>query len=260
MALVKSDINLKVSIITVCFNSVTTIENTILSVANQEGVEVEHIIIDGASTDGTLDIISKHTTISKLISERDKGIYDAMNKGLDLATGDIVGFLNADDFYAGSDILSKIALHFQDSKIDACYGDLVYVEQQNTDKIVRYWKSRSYQQGIFKAGWMPAHPTFFTRKSIYDQYGGFNLDYRIAADFEMLFRLIEQRKILTVYIPEIIVKMRMGGTTNNSIRNIFIQNQEIIQILRHGYGHISTINFVLMKVASRLVQFLSRPI
>lgn len=250
---------MKISIITVCYNSAETIRDTINSIASQTYKDVEHIVIDGGSKDETMEIICSSPSIAKYVSEKDAGIYDAMNKGISLATGEIVGFLNADDFYANSEILSKITLLFQDSKIDACYGDLVYVEQQNTDKIVRYWKSRPYQQGLFRTGWMPAHPTFFTRKNIYDQYGGFNLEYKIAADFEMLFRLIEQHKVITQYIPEILVKMRMGGTTNKNFRNILRQNNEIINTLQKVYGNISVVNFWINKVISRLLQFFSRP-
>lgn len=237
-----------------------TIEDTIKSVASQKDVDVEHVVIDGLSTDGTADIIKHHKSISKLVSEKDKGIYDAMNKGLALATGDVIGTLNADDFYANENVLEEVAQVFLDANIEACYGDLVYVSQQDTDKIVRYWKSRDYVSGLFKSGWMPAHPTFFVRKSVYDRLGGFNLGYKIAADFELLFRLIEQNKIKTKYIPKVMVKMRLGGTTNKNLSNVITQNKEIITILKKQYPDFSVLKFIFKKLSNRFFQFLSRPL
>lgn len=234
-----------------------TIENTVISVANQKNVEVEHIIIDGVSTDGTIEIVNKYNCISKFVSEPDRGIYDAMNKGIALATGDVIGTLNADDFYANENVLEDVAKVFSDSNVDACYGDLVYVSQQNPNKIVRYWKSRGYVSGLFKSGWMPAHPTFFVRKSIYQRLGVFNLNYKIASDFELLFRFIEQHKIRTKYIPKVLVNMRLGGTTNKNLSNILKQNKEIVAILNGYYPDFSTVNFVLKKLINRFFQFVN---
>jgi glycosyltransferase involved in cell wall biosynthesis len=256
---VESDFSLKISIITVCFNSEETIEDTIKSVDSQKHIDVEHIVIDGASTDSTIDIIKRHKSISKFVSEKDRGIYDAMNKGIALATGDVIGTLNADDFYANDNVLENVAKVFLDSNIKACYGDLVYVNQKNTEKIVRYWKSQNYESGLFKSGWMPAHPTFFVRNSVYDKLGGFDLDYRIAADFELLFRLIEQNKIKTKYIPKVMVKMRLGGTTNKNLSNVITQNKEIIAILKKQYSDLSVFKFIFKKLSNRFFQFLSRP-
>lgn len=250
---------MNISIITVCFNSASTIEDTIISVANQKGVEVEHIVIDGASTDGTIDIVSKHNSISMFVSEKDKGLYDAMNKGIALASGDVIGTLNADDFYIDNTVLSNVAKTFEDNAVDACFADLVYVDQNDTDKIVRYWKSQQYQVGLFKKGWMPAHPTFFVRKNVYEKFGAFDLNFRIAADFELLFRLIEKNKIRTVYLPRVIIKMRLGGTTNKNLKNIRIQNTEIIQILRAYYKDFSVFKFWFSKIINRVFQRISRP-
>jgi len=152
-----------------------------------------------------------YKSVSVLVSEPDKGIYDAMNKGISLMTGDIVGTLNADDFYSSDFVLSEVEKVFMDPSIEACYGDLVYVKQDDALKGVRYWKSGEYEDGLFRSGWMPAHPTFFVRKSVYERFGKFSLDYKIAADFELLFRFIEQKKIKIKYIPKVLVKMRMGG-------------------------------------------------
>ena len=250
---------MKISIITVCYNSECTIESTLKSVANQSYSGIEHVIIDGASKDGTLDIISRFNSVSVLVSEPDKGIYDAMNKGFSLATGDVIGTLNADDFYIDESVLSDVAIIFSDNSVDACFADLVYVKQDDTDDIVRYWKSEAYKPGLFKSGWMPAHPTFFVRKSVYEKLGVFDLNYKIAADFELLFRLIEKNEIRTAYLPRVVIKMRLGGTTNKSLNNINIQNKEIIQILCDYYQDFSAFQFWTHKVINRFFQFISRP-
>ncbi|WP_296590724.1 glycosyltransferase family 2 protein [Methylophaga sp.] len=249
----------KVSIITVCFNSAKTIKDTIQSVASQDYPDIEHIIVDGGSTDGTVEIISNASSVNHFVSEPDKGIYDAMNKGILMAEGDIIGILNADDFYARTDAISLMASAFSSSQVDACYADLVYVTAINTDKIKRYWKSCEFESNLFLKGWMPAHPTFFVRRSVYKQYGLFNLDYRIAADVEMLFRLLEVKRINTVYLPKTIIKMRLGGTTNKSLKNIQKQNQEVLMILDAYYDRVSRIHFFVSKILNRCQQFLSRP-
>ena len=259
MALVESDFRLRISIITVCFNSAITIEDTIKSVENQKGADVEHIIIDGLSKDGTIDIIKRNKSVSKFVSEPDNGIYDAMNKGIVLATGDVIGTLNADDFYANENVLEEVAKVFLDPNVEACYGDLVYVNQKDTEEIVRYWKSRDYVSGLFKSGWMPAHPTFFVRKSVYDRLGGFDLSYKIAADFELLFRFIEQNKIETKYLPKVLVKMRLGGTTNKNLSNILRQNKEILSILKKQYPDFSVLKFAFAKLFNRLFQYIFHP-
>lgn len=251
---------MKISIVTVCYNSAATIQSTLDSVSRQDYPDIEHIVIDGASKDNTLDIVSKHTSANKVVvSEPDNGIYDAMNKGIKLASGEVVGTLNADDFYIANDVISEVAHIFKDPTIDACFADLVYVDQMDTDKVVRYWKSQSYTDGLFKKGWMPAHPTFFVRKSVYERLGYFSLNYKIAADFELLFRLVEINKIKTVYLPKVLVKMRLGGTTNASFSNVITQNKEIIATLRRHYSNFSLIGFVLRKLTNRFLQFVKRP-
>lgn len=230
-----------------------------VSVSNQKNVDVEHIIVDGASKDGTLDIINNHHKVSQLISEPDKGIYDAMNKGIKLATGEIIGTLNADDFYLDNNVLKEVEKVFLDPVVEACYGDLVYIKQDDVNQTVRFWKSNEYKEGLFKSGWMPAHPTFFVRKTVYERLGAFKLDYKIAADFELLFRFIEQNKIKTQYIPKVMVKMRLGGTTNKSIKNICIQNSEIVNTLRSYYPDFSLLKFILSKFINRAIQFIKHP-
>jgi glycosyltransferase involved in cell wall biosynthesis len=252
--------SLKVSIITVCFNSEKTIYDTLKSVSNQTGVQIEHIIVDGASKDATLAIVKQFPNVTKVISEPDKGIYDAMNKGIAMATGDIIGTLNADDFYVANTVLKTVVEVFtQNAEVDATYADLVYVGENDTDKIVRFWKSQSYQKGLFKNGWMPAHPTFFAKKSVYEKFGFFRLDFKIAADFELLFRLLECHQIKVQYIPKVLVKMRLGGTTNKSIKNIWIQNREMIATLKSSCADFSLAKFVYIKLVNRLVQFTSKP-
>lgn len=250
---------MKISIITVCYNSAATIESTIKSVTSQDYPNIEYIIVDGGSTDGTLDIINRYTSVSILVSEPDHGIYDAMNKGIGLATGDVIGTLNADDFYIDNSVVSGIAQAFEDTSVEACFADLVYVSQDNTDKVVRYWKSQNYKAGLFKQGWMPAHPTFFTRRNVYEKFGVFDLSFKIAADFELLFRFIEKNKIRTLYLPRVIIRMRLGGTTNKSLKNILIQNNEIIRVLRAHYKNFSQTQFWVSKFLNRIIQFISRP-
>lgn len=250
---------MKISIITVCYNSADTITDTIASVASQQYNDKEHIIVDGASRDSTMDIVKSADSITRYISEPDKGIYDGMNKGLKLATGDVIGLLNADDFYTNHTVLTQVAEVFKQPNIQACFANLVYVDQDDTSHVVRYWKSRPYQQGLFKSGWMPPHPTFFVRKEVYEQYGLFDLSYKIAADFELLFRFIEQKNIPTAYIDNVLVNMRTGGTTNKNLKNIWLQNIEIINTLKAAYPDFSITKFILGKLFNRTWQFIQKP-
>ena len=212
---------MKVSIITAVYNGSETIEDCIKSVVRQTYSKVEHVIIDGGSSDGTLDIMKKYNDrISKWISEPDNGIYDAMNKGIKNATGDIIGILNSDDIYTNEFVIENVAEIISAYNVDSCYGDLVYVERKNTDKIIRYWKAGNFYKDRFKKGWMPPHPTFFVKKSIYEKYGFLNLDFPLAADYEIMLRLLYKHNISTAYIPKLLVKMRSGGTSNPGIYTI----------------------------------------
>lgn len=209
--------NLTISIITAVYNAAGTIRNCIESVKSQDW-PVEHIIIDGGSSDGTLGILQEYRShFAQVVSEKDRGLYDALNKGLRLACGDIVGILHADDFYPDSRVLSTIAQAFLEEDVDSCYGDLVYVDPIDTGKIVRYWQSCPYRPRLFYLGWMPPNPTFFVRRTVYDSYGTFRTDLGSAADYELMLRFLLRHGIAATYIPRVLVKMRTGGISNRSL-------------------------------------------
>ncbi|MCS5707717.1 glycosyltransferase [Candidatus Berkiella cookevillensis] len=251
---------IKVSIITVCYNSEKTIEETILSVKSQSYYPIEYIVIDGASKDNTLSIVEKYRdTIDVLVSEKDAGIYDAMNKGIEKATGEVIGFLNADDLFAHPDAIKKIVDVFESSNAEAVYGDLVYFSRKNRhDKIVRYFKSSRFKQGDFAKGWCPPHPTFYVRKSVYERLGGFNLKLEMGNDVELMMRFLEKEKIKSFYIPEVLVKMRMGGVSNQSLKNIWVQNRHILQAAKDLHIPIPLLPFVFHKLLNRASQYLAR--
>lgn len=249
---------MKITIITVCYNSAETIGQTISSIASQDYSNKEHIIVDGASKDQTVDIIKQAASVSRYISEPDKGIYDAMNKGLQMANGEIIGLLNADDFYADDDILTQVAETFEDPTVQACYADLVYVNKDDTSRILRYWKSMPFRAGLFKHGWMPAHPTFFVRREVYERLGGFNLEFPRQADFELTMRFLEIHQIKSVYIPKIWVKMRIGGASNNSIKGIIKGNLEAYRACKMHRLAVGPF-FIARKILSRIPQFFSKP-
>jgi glycosyltransferase involved in cell wall biosynthesis len=218
---------MKVSIITTCKNSAATIEDTIKSVLSQDYTNIEYILIDGQSTDGTLEIINKYRDkISKFISEPDAGFYHAINKGISLTTGGIVGNLNSDDFYPSSTIITQVVNTFKNNNADAVYGDLHYVDKNDTQKIIRNWQAGQYTEGSFLKGWMPPHPTFFVKKEIYNKYGVFNTDLKSAADYEIMLRFIHKHKIKIAYLPQVLVKMRVGGKSNVTLLNRIKANQE----------------------------------
>ena len=217
----------KISIITVSLNSVKTIKQTIESILSQDYSNIEYIIIDGGSTDGTVKVIESYSDkISYYISEPDKGIYEGMNKGIKAATGDVIGILNSDDFYPNNFVLSNVVKTFNNSNCDAVYGDLVYVKESDTSKIVRYWQTGEYSTSRIKNGWMLPHPTFFVKKSIYDRFGLYNTDLKTAADYEMILKLLYKQNINVIYIPMILVKMRLGGASNSSLMNRIRANKE----------------------------------
>ena len=249
---------MKVSIVTPTYNSAKTIVDTILSVNKQDYANIEHIIIDGGSKDNTLELIrNTPNRVKKIISEPDKGIYDAMNKGVALATGDIVGILNSDDFYNSNDVIAKVVKTFQEGEYEGVYGDLEYVDARNTNRVVRYWESKAYKEGLFKKGWHPAHPTFFVKKEVYDKYGNFNLKYKIGAGYEIMLRFIEKNRIKVAYIPETLVKMRVGGASNQSIKNIIKANIECYNAWKDNGLSILPFVFIL-KPLSKTLQYLRK--
>jgi glycosyltransferase involved in cell wall biosynthesis len=248
----------KVSIITVCYNSATTIDDTIQSVLSQTYPNIEYIIIDGLSTDNTLEVVNNYQDkISKIFSEKDNGLYDAINKGISLASGDIIAILNSDDFYIDNNVINDVVEKFEKEKTDTLYADLYYVDTVDTNKVVRHWVSGNYKNGLFFKGWMPPHPTFFVKKEVYNKYGTFNLDFKSAADYEIMLRFIHKHKIKIGYLPRVIVRMRIGGVSNNSLLNRIKANREdkkawIINGLRpKPYT-------LLFKPLSKLMQFVKK--
>ena len=210
---------MKISIITVVFEAKAFLKDAIDAVLSQTYPDIEYIIIDGGSKDGSLEIIKSYgDKIHHIISEPDEGIYDAMNKGISKATGDIIGFLNSDDFYSNSKAISTIAEAFHDH-VDAVYADLDYVSNQNKNKIIRAWRSGEYSGRKFYNGWMPPHPTFFVRREVYEKFGGYNTSLKSSADYELMLRFILKHKITLSYIPEVVVKMRVGGQSNRNFSN-----------------------------------------
>lgn len=228
---------MKLSIITVTLNSENTIEDTFQSIFQQTHPDIEYIVIDGGSTDGTLEVIKKYSDkITHFLSEKDTGIYDAMNKGLRLATGDVIGILNSDDIYPNTRTLELVASTFRKENCQALYGDLVYVHQEDTDKMYRYWRSKRYSKSKFKLGWMPPHPTFFVKKGVYDLFGHFDLRLCSASDYEIMFRFLYKHKVSVSYLPKVLVKMRIGGQSNESLKQRLLANREDVMAWRiNGY-------------------------
>ena len=250
---------MKLSVVTVCLNSRDTIAEAVQSIHAQTHGEVEHIVVDGGSDDGTLEILEQHRAgISTLISEPDPGLYFAMNKGIEAATGDYVGFLNSDDVYHHDHVLERVANALGGSRPDAAHADLVYVERDNPTRVVRYWNSKPYVPGMFEAGWHPAHPTLFVKTQLLKDIGGFNTRYRYHADFDLMVRLFVDRKISSVYIPEILVRMRTGGQSTRSLRNIYKGNRESWEIARR-FGIARSPLWIPRKLGYRVGQFFRRP-
>ncbi|MCP3675872.1 MAG: glycosyltransferase [Gammaproteobacteria bacterium] len=248
---------MKISLITVCFNSIDTIKDTFESVASQDYDDLEYIVVDGQSNDGTLELLSEYQSlIDIMISEPDQGIYDAMNKGIKAATGDVIGFINADDILENSTVITEVAEAFANNSVDACYADLHYVRFDNMSTVVRNWSSSGFKPGAFSKGWTPPHPTFYVKKSVYETFGGFDLQYQMGNDIELMLRFMEKYHIKTTYVPKVWVKMRVGGVSNQSISNIILQNREIIRAAKVNQVPFSIPLFVLGKLKDRLIQYI----
>lgn len=252
--------SLNITVITATWNCAHTIEDCLTSIASQTHQFIEHLIIDGASTDGTLALLDpKRDQFAALISEPDKGIYDALNKGIARASGDVVGFLHADDVYAHPDVLGDIARAFADPSVCAVYGDLQYVRQADTSQVVRHWQSSPFSAQCLAWGWMPPHPTLYVRREWYERIGGFDTRYRIAADYFSVLQLFSQPGFKAVYLPEVMVKMRLGGASNRSLGNIIRKSREDLDALRRSnVGAFGGLGALFWKNVSKLGQFRQR--
>lgn len=246
-----------ISVVTATWNCAKTLPDCLASLARQSYANRQHIIVDGASTDGTVDVIKQNIDqIAAFKSERDRGIYDALNKGIQLTTGDVVGFLHADDFYASDDSLSKIANAFENPNVCAVFGDLEYVNQKDTSKVIRRWKSKPFNPKDLSWGWMPAHPTLYVRREWYSRIGGFDTSYRIAADYLSILKLFSQPNFKTVYIPDVLVTMRLGGASNKSVKAIVNKSKEDWRALRScDFSIPSALRAMMWKNLSKLSQF-----
>lgn len=249
-----------ISVVTATWNCANTIEDCLHSMASQSWPHREHVVIDGGSQDGTVGLLELHRQqIGTLLSEPDKGIYDALNKGIALSSGDVVGFLHADDVYAHDDVLTNVAREFADSSVCAVYGDLQYVRKEDTSQVVRHWASCQFVPNILRRGWMPPHPTLFVRREWYERIGGFDINYRIAADYFSVLQLFNQPSFKAVHLPQVLVKMRVGGTSNRSLKNIIRKSQEDYYALRRSnFGLLSTFMALGIKNFSKLGQFLGK--
>ena len=247
----------KISIITASFRSEATIRDTLESVNSQTYKDIDHIIIDAASKDNTLKIVNEcGRRVVHVTSEPDKGIFDAYNKGLAIARGDVIGILNSDDFYASPTVIEHVMRAFDDPNVDAVYADLVYVDKDDTNRIVRHWKSRPYRQGDFSRAFSPPHPTLFLRKAVYERTGGFDPTFRLAGDYEYMLRAFHTGRVKSVYLPEVVVKMRTGGATGGTLPFIKKQNVEILQALESQHVRVFKPAFFLRKLVDRTLQHL----
>jgi glycosyltransferase involved in cell wall biosynthesis len=246
---------LKISIITVAYNAAETIENTLLSVSRQTFRDIEYVVIDGGSTDGTQVVVTSHGDyISKFLSEPDYGIYDAMNKGLALATGDVIGFLNADDAYANNNVLSRVAETMECHCLDALFGDVAFYHRENPDRIVRRYSSAYFRPDRIAWGWMPAHPAVFVKREVFLKTGPFRTDYRIAGDFEFVARVFWKQSLRYRYLPEVLVNMRLGGVSTGGWRNTVLLNKEVLRACREN-GIQTNMLKILSKYPVKLLEY-----
>lgn len=249
--------SLKISIITATYNSASTVVDAIESVNNQTYDNIEHIIIDGASKDDTINVVKRvGKRVTTIISEPDKGIYDALNKGINAATGDVIGFMHSDDIFYDTQVVEKIANAFIVNGTDSVYGDLEYVQKNDTNKVIRKWVSGNFTRDKIKNGWMPPHPTFYMSRKKYKDLGGFNLGYKIAADYDSILRYLYTGKLTTHYIPETLVKMRVGGASNRSVANIIQKSKEDIKVLKNS--NVPWFKALVMKNLTKVSQFFKK--
>ncbi|MBK7003931.1 MAG: glycosyltransferase [Burkholderiales bacterium] len=246
---------MKISVITVCFNSATTIVDTLRSVAQQTYPNVEHVIIDGGSRDKTVELANSLIRSGGIVrSESDKGIYDAMNKGLRLATGDIIGFLNADDVYADNDLLRRVVEMMEQTSLDALFGDVEFFKSEAPEKAHRRYRSNRFRPDRIGWGWMPAHPTLFLRRRVFDEFGCFRENYKIAGDFELIARIFKSNTLVYRYVPQVLVRMRIGGVSTGGWRNTIRLNKEVLRACREN-GISSNWMKLLSKYPAKLFEF-----
>ena len=247
---------MKISIITATFNRGHFIESCVLSILRQDIKDVELIIIDGLSTDSTFEklrpLIKKNKNI-KFYSETDSGIYDALNKGIDKANGEIIGFLHSDDVFYNSEVLKKIICKFKNHDIDGLYGNLEYVEKIDTNKVVRFWESCAFNNNLLRKGWAPPHPTLFLKSNIYKKHGKFDLKFKISADYDFMLRIFKDDSLKFEYVPRVITRMRTGGVSNKNIKNILIKTFEDFKAIRKN--KIGSVGTLLRKNTSKIKQF-----
>ncbi len=249
---------MKVSIITVCFNSASTIEETIESVLSQTHRDIEYIVIDGNSSDDTMQIVYKYSnSIAQIISEPDKGMYDALNKGIKMASGDVVGIINADDVFANTNVIQSIVEAYTKSNADIVYGDIKYVSKINLNSTIRYWKAGTYHHGQFFNGWMPPHTGFFITRSDYLQYGMYRLDIGTAADYELMLRMMHIHKLTSYYLPEVITLMRVGGQSNRTLISRWNANRNDLKAWKVNNLK-PKLYTLLLKPLSKLMQFFNK--
>jgi glycosyltransferase involved in cell wall biosynthesis len=248
---------MKISVVTAVWNRATTLSDAISSVQRQSYANVEHIIQDGGSTDGTLDIVSRMANDQTcLVSERDDGIYDAINRGIIRTTGDVVGLLHSDDFFAHDDVLSNVARAFDDPSVQAVFGDLDYVAADDTDRVIRHWRTGEVSRGKLARGWMPPHPTLYLRRSVFETYGMYDTSFRIAADYDAILRYFGLGGVTSAYLPEVMIKMRMGGVSNASFKHILRKSREDLTALRRN--QVGGVGALAWKNLSKLGQFIQK--
>jgi glycosyltransferase len=248
---------MKISVVTAVFNRVATIGDAMASVKAQSHGTTEHLIQDGGSTDGTLDVVRRAATgDTQIVSERDGGIYDAINRGIARATGDVIGLMHSDDVFADDHVLEKVARTFATQDVDGVYGDLQYVATSDPIRVVRHWRSGAYRPALLKRGWMPPHPTLYLRREVFERYGPYDTSFRIAADYDAMLRYLVKGQITLAYIPHVLVKMRLGGESNRSLERILLKSREDLRAIRkNGVGGIGTL---AAKNFSKLGQFIMK--
>jgi glycosyltransferase involved in cell wall biosynthesis len=246
---------MKITVVTAVFNRVETIEKAIISVQSQSHNDVEHVIQDGGSNDGTLDVVKGlELATTHLVSEQDEGIYDAINKGISRASGEVIGLMHSDDFFANDRVLEQVAEAFNNPEVDGVYGDLDYVSAANTNKVVRHWRSGPYCRELLKRGWMPPHPTLYLRREVFDEWGLYDPSLQIAADYDAMLRYLWKGKIRLAYVPDVFVKMRVGGESNRSFGRILRKSREdYVALRRNGVGGLPTL---IQKNTGKLKQFI----